>query len=159
MIKLILISIIAFLGSIAGVILARIAKEEIEPGKKYLNILQRVLLFILFMGFLYNIKLSIYSVLAFAIGFIVSALIKYKYFYLGIASTLSLIAYSQLTIFVNSIIFLYGLPYGSLLKNNKKIIINAILYFIPLSLLLIRPQLVPIEHYIFAFAAGSLFHK
>ena len=159
MIKLILISIIAFLGSVAGIILARIAKEEIEPGKKYLNILQRVLLFILFIGFLYNTKLSIYSVLAFAIGFIVSTLIKYKYFYLGIASTLSLIAHSQLTIFVNSIIFLYGLPYGSLLKDNKKIIINAILYFIPLSLLLIRPQLVPIEHYIFAFAAGSLFHK
>ncbi|MEK6861566.1 MAG: hypothetical protein AABY07_06355 [Nanoarchaeota archaeon] len=159
MINLILISLLGFTGSIFGVILKRIAQEEIGPGKKYFNIMQRLFLFILLVAFLYHIKLGIFSIILFIIGYLISSLVRYKYLYLGIASALSLLINSEFPLLVNSIIFLYGLPYGSLLKNNSKLIQNLILYIIPLVSLLIKTQLIDVQSYLFAFIAGSLFPK
>lgn len=159
MFKLILVSLIAFTGLIFGIILRKIAAEEIEPGKKYFIIAQKLLLFIMVFAFLYYIKINILSVLLFVIGYLLSYLMKYRYLYLGIASLLSLLIKSEFPIIINSIIFLYGLPYGSLMKEDKKIIQNAVLYVIPLTLLLIKPNLISVEYYLFSFIAGALVPK
>lgn len=124
--------LISLCGIAAGVGLGYIAKEEIVLGKKYLQVLRYVLSFVILSTALFYflqsqqwILLSV-SILIWALLIILS--LKWKWeileipFYLLFAGFYILIPLESTLI--ASLIFLYGLPVGSLMwqqhENNQK---------------------------------------
>ena len=152
MLQTILIGILAFLGILGGRLLAKIAEEEIKPGMKYFLALQRVILLALLLALMAPVMYTWTQVIPFLAGAVLSSLFKQRYFYHG----LSLVAASALspTIFfiVASLIFFYGLPYGTLNKEVKQL---AIFFAIPFVLLLFPMMLKAYVTTWLAFAAGT----
>lgn len=142
-----LAAIIAYLGLFVGFILAIIAKEELKAGKKYFLFLQRIILLLIFVFLLIFIKLS-YILVLLVLVFIMVYLLKRKkefnelpYIYL-ILSIIFYLSSKKLDLFLieSSLIFLYGLPTGSLLtqKSKKETMINILknVLFIVVALVL-----------------------
>jgi hypothetical protein len=79
------------------------------------------------------------------LGLLLGYSFKYLYFYLGIAMSLSFLIFQDLLIGI--VIFLVGLPSGSLISNLKKkelhkyLIKSLIFFFIPFLILLIPANL------------------
>lgn len=130
-----LTAIISYIGLFVGFILAIIAKEEIKPGKKYFIFLQKLILLLIFIFLLVFIKLN-YILVLLILVFIVIYLLKTKkefnespYIYI-VLSVVFYLSLKILSLFVieSSLIFIYGLPTGSLLtKKSKKESITNIL--------------------------------
>lgn len=143
-----LASILVFLGLFVGVIVAFIAKEELKPGKYYFIFLQRAF-FSAAVGFIFlfnNIPITISIIISLLILFLVYKT-KMNIFlsYLILAFLFNAAFRNTLSAFVvvASLIFLYGIPTGSLLvyENRNKIkLIKEILLkygiFVPISLVL-----------------------
>jgi len=120
-----LTAVISYLGLFVGFILALMAKEEMKDGRKYFLFLQKVILLLVFVFLLVFIDLN-YILVLLMLAFIVVYLLKrknklvYIYILLGVIFHLSS---KMLNLFVieSSLIFLYGIPTGSLLmKKDKK---------------------------------------
>jgi hypothetical protein len=150
-----LIALAAYLGLICGVIIAKMAEEELDDGRKYFLIVQNILLgtitFFLSTFFLHGIIMSIILAMVItAIGFILDNVATgntktvLAYTLLAIPFFLSYkanIRYPLLITFpvISSCIFLYGLPTGSLLIQKKNRYLTIILFtiaFLPLSIIL-----------------------
>lgn len=140
-----LAAIMSYIGLFIGFFLAIIAKEEIKPGRKYFLFLQKIILLLIFIFLLLFIKLN-YILILLILIFIIIYLLKTKkefnelpYIYI-ILSVIFYLSSKKLSLFVieSSLIFLYGLPTGSLLtkEDRKKTIIN-ILANIPFILIAI----------------------
>lgn len=126
-------AIISYLGLFIGFFLALIAKEEIRPGKKYFILLQKVILLLIFIFLIVNIELNYQIILLFLVFAILQIYrtkkefneLPYTYIILAI---IFYISSKRLNLFIieSSLIFLYGLPTGSLLtkKSKKETIIN-----------------------------------
>jgi len=116
---------IVFLGPFAGAALAMIAPEEFNTGKKY---------FILFKSIMYLLAIlaavgfTIYSGLSYLIAVLMAILITalfvkkhrdiMRYAALAVVFYMST-ASQQLFILISSMIFMYGLPVGTLLAGDK----------------------------------------
>jgi len=149
------ILVISYLGLGAGIALALVAKEEIEPGKKYFKILQNYLVAAIVLITIYFLELP-WLPWIFFIGITV-LIFKFNnkrkksfliYLLLAVIFWMSVQKYSSFRIdvlfpIVSSLIFLLGFPTGTLLINIKKkniipvmisnihyIIIGLILYLI-----------------------------
>lgn len=120
-----LIALTSFFGILGGLLLNKIAKEEIKLGKKYFNFIIRICLVIISLILMYNFKAS-WTVL---LGMILAYFIGFNYLFFG----LSCVILDNFLLYV--VIFIYGLPYGTILGNNKKILNELILFLIPLILL------------------------
>lgn len=158
MINYIVIAILALLGLIAGTILGRIANDEIKPGRKYLDLLQRITSIAIVIGIALELSqsLSTYLIVSFIAGLAISLFLRIKYLALGIAVFASALIQSQLFLFICLATFLYGLPTGSLIykRISKEIFIRSILFLVPAIILLFDAS--PYVDYLLAFAAGSL---
>ena len=130
-----LILLIIFLGLYMGLIVGYFAEEELQPGKKYLNLLRHALFIaILVIFFVKNPSwLFIISVALIVIIFSFSKLREILYYY-----SLALIVFMSWKFNGFSLIaplaFLYGFPTGSIYlfnhlkqKKNKKMIVLGIL--------------------------------
>ena len=138
---------ISYIGLFVGFILAMIAEEEIKPGKKYLIYLQKIILLLIFIFLVTYINLN-YTLAILILAFIIIHIIKksykkefneipYTYIILAIIFYLSS-KNPNLFVIESSLIFLYGLPAGSLLtKKSKKESIANILINIPFVLIAI----------------------
>lgn len=143
---------VSYISLFIGFLLAIIAKEELKPGKKYLILLQKIILLSIFILLLIFINLNYILVLLILAFIIIYVLKRYSkkafnevpYTYL-ILSIIFYISSKKLNLFVieSSLIFLYGLPTGTLLtkkskketitdllKNTSFIILAIILYLI-----------------------------
>jgi hypothetical protein len=159
------ISLITLLGLIFGHVLSVIAKEEVNPGKKYFKLAEKILLILLFLVLIYSaLPISYIGLIFFCAGLVLAMLIKRIYLWLGLASFISL--YTPFVLLINSLILLFGLPYGTLLQRNK-IISSCILFSIPflvyLALLLFFQSMFAIQNNILfyysnilVFSAGTL---
>jgi|SRR3989338_8536912 len=108
--------IISLLGQYIGYILASKTKEELKQGKKYFKLTCLILL--LLIG-VYSLTVS-FNVILLVIGLILGFLISKEYLYFGLISN---------NVFIASLIFIFGLPYGTLnYKNTKELNFNAILF-------------------------------
>ena len=127
-----LTALISYIGLFVGFILALIAKEELKAGKKYFVTLQKIILLLIFI-FLLIFELSYIPLLLISI-FIIIYLFKtkksfneslYIYILLGIIFYLSS---KTLNLFIieSSLIFLYGIPTGTLLTKKNETIINIL---------------------------------
>ncbi|MBU1245894.1 MAG: hypothetical protein ABIJ20_02185 [Nanoarchaeota archaeon] len=144
--------IITFLGIVVGLLLARFTKEELKQGKKYFIWLKRTILIFL-VTFLFYLALPNYisTIIFFIIGLIVAYFFKKEYFYFGLA------LFSTLNLFTVILIFLFGLPYGSLLFSKKykykTLLFDLVFFAIPFLLLFVK---IP-NNFILAFTSGALF--
>lgn len=122
--NIILSAIICILGIVFGVLLGIIAKEELKDGRKWFLLMQGVIfVFILFFIFkfymlniIYIILISVFVLLVmFFVTDIRREIIVYSIcaivFYLSIQNT-------NLFLIESSLIFLYGLPTGSLVYEK-----------------------------------------
>ena len=122
-------SLISFFGLILGIILIKIAPEEQKPGEKYFILLQNLFFTLSIVLFLYFLKINI--IITFLIAILLTAYFskikirdyfrksEFLYFLLAIIFFLSS-KNTSLFLTESVIIFLFGMPTGSLLFNRKK---------------------------------------
>ena len=115
-----LLTIVTYIGIFCGVVLSFISPEELKPGRRYFLIMQKILLFLMSISLFYhitfiNIILSL-TIVLFAI-IQKNSFIAYLLFAIIIFINVQNIA---LVTIISVLIFLYGLPTGSLLSNTKK---------------------------------------
>jgi hypothetical protein len=150
--NMILESVLAFIGLVVGIFLAKFTKEEFKSGRKYFVLLCKVVLFVLIVYFLYLAEINL-LILGFVLGVLVAYFFSNIYFYLGLG------VFSSLNVYVTFLVFLFGLPYGTLIyhqKNlRKRILISLLLFFVPALILLVDVS----TTLVFSFVAGALFMK
>ncbi len=136
MLVLISMSVIAVLGLAVGAVLAKVSPEEMKPGKKYFSFLRKLMLtaFLVVLA-LYSNGMWQYILIGLVIGFFIR--LNYLYFGLAMAS-----ASGNLLFLVAALIFLYGIPTGSLMVEKSVfrplvILITLIAFFLPFLLKLI----------------------
>jgi membrane-associated HD superfamily phosphohydrolase len=144
-----LISILSFLGLIAGLIVMASAKEEQRPGRKYFEIIQKLALLSIIISLFYFIGLNLIILILISL-IIIIYLQKYKnpklkesYY---IFPLLGVILYQSSNnpdfLFLQSaLIFLYGLITGSMLmkkgENLKTVLKSTSFLFVTILLYLI----------------------
>lgn len=147
---MILESILAFVGLLVGALLAFFTRDELKSGKKYFILIYRILLFILIIYLLYLSEVS-WWLFGLVLGFLFTLTFSDLYLYLGLAT------FSVMNVYASFLVFLIGLPYGTLLfgrRNLKRYIIYSFfLFFIPALILLVQ---IP-ETFLYSFVAGGLF--
>ncbi len=142
--------ILAFFGLISGIILANYTKEELKTGKKYFVIIYKTILIvaILYALFLASINIYLFGVIVGAISFI---FLRNIYFYLG------LLIFSTFNLYMFYLVFLFGIPYGSLIyskKDLRNIVLNSFVWFIAAALILLINFN---QTFILSFSAGAMF--
>jgi len=163
-----LIPLIVFSGLILGVILAKVSPEEMKSGERYFKILKKITLTILIISLIFlAIPLFLELILGLVVGYIAALLLKRVYFFLGLALFLSfLTSIPDLILLFSSIVFIFGLPTGSLIASEVKkkkdlylsMILNAIFFLSPFLLFFIRDLLANNLAFPLAFTAGSLLY-
>lgn len=116
-------ALIAFSGVVAGAILAFNTKEEMPTAKKYLPLLQKILLIAIVAVFLNHFKMGIIiKVIIYAL--VIFAIYKKQIlnFYPIIAVLFFFIGQGSQNLFlISTLVFIYGFPTGSLyLIQNKR---------------------------------------
>lgn len=145
-----LILAVTFLGPFVGLLIGHMTKEELKDGRKYFNLMRFILVLALIIAFFFYFPQIPIPLLIFIIFLIIFINRKYQkdfliYAIFGILFYLSLIK-TELFLITSSIIFLYGLPSGSLFlerhieeKNKLKLIKKTFmnyLYYIIIALIL-----------------------
>lgn len=127
-----LISLIAVLGLALGAVIGHFAKEEMKPGKKYFLLLQKALFIASIAAVMYANRTNVHYIW-------IGAVIIFIYFYffekinqifayavLGLAFFLA--SETEMFLPVAALVFLYGFPTGSMIKNRKSIIFCTIIF-------------------------------
>lgn len=122
-IKTVLIPFLSLTGLLAGVILSHIAQEELLAGRKYFVFIYRIIFIVLSLVITYFLSFSliiafllcaiILQVLDFKMSSKYLFLIYYLFFFLGYFI-------SGAHIIIAAILFLYGLPVGTLLRMKNE---------------------------------------
>ncbi|MEW6063073.1 MAG: hypothetical protein AB1571_01745 [Nanoarchaeota archaeon] len=145
--------LLSFTGLLIGVLLAKLSPEEVKPGKKYFIILKKLVLLSIIITLVYYTK---FLFLSFFIGVLFAYFFNYAYLYLGLSLIVSVIS-KQFNLLIASFIFIYGLPYGTLLNKNilKKTVLYLLLFLAPL-LLIINNLNIIYTNIISSFVVGSI---
>src|SRR3989344_9222464 len=148
--------IIGFLGLFVGYILATKTREELKDGEKYFKIITYLMLISLIVILLNDLNyINLEFFIAVIIGIVLNYFIKRTYLFLG----LSLAIINEVLLSV--IIFVFGLAQGSLdyIKfkkiNHKDIIINFIVFIIPIALFFNKFTMI-FDHVLIGFAVGGI---
>jgi len=146
-------TLLSFIGLLIGILLAKISPEELKPGKKYFIMLKKLVLLSIILSLLYYTK---FSFLLFFIGIMFAYFFNHIYLYLGISIVISLVS-KQFNVLIASLIFIYGLPHGTLLNKNilKRVALNLFLFLTPL-LLIINNLNINYTNLISSFVIGSI---
>ena len=130
------IPLISFLGLVFGILLSKIAREEIRPGMKYLDGFKRIILVGLIIVLLLNVDNLLFLFVGIVFGYL-SSLYLGDYFYLGLVCGLSFLFSVEMFFVLAVLVFLYGLPRGSLIKKFSDVYFSFLLFVVPLSLLFV----------------------
>jgi hypothetical protein len=133
-VNFVLTAVIASLGLAAGIIIAHLAKSEIKPGEKYFKLLAWVLLAAIAAALIYD--RSTESLIAAAVLLAMIATNRLYLVYAALGAALAVSASIELPAIL---IFVYGLPAGTLLKkqkNWKKQLAASIILLVAVSALL-----------------------
>lgn len=125
LISIVLIPLLSLSGLLAGMVLSFIAQEEVAAGKKYFIMMYRII-FVLLSGiiayFLYVVSFNALVIFSFfAIVLLVLDLKKPSSYALYAHYLFFLVGYflSSKPLIVAAILFLYGLPVGTLLRVKE----------------------------------------
>ena len=120
--------IISLIGLFIGGLLSYISPKEMKDGEKYFKLICfATIITLIIVGFVYS-----FNIWLFIIGLILGIFFYNEYLYFGIFSVSMLIS-GRNPILVSSLIFIYGLPSGSLLYHKKRYLCflsNTLLFFI-----------------------------
>ncbi len=152
-----LIPIISFLGIFIGLLLKKIASEEVKFGKfgpKYFVWMKRIILFIMISTILFFGRSYLFLMIGLVLGLILGVFIT-EYFFLGISTAISFSLSQNILLVISSLTFLYGLPYCSILRKIKlkQTLLIVCLYFIPFISLLTNTNI----DLLIGISAGGLF--
>lgn len=139
--------VVAFFGCFLGYLIGKFTKEELKDGQTYFKILELIILFVLSLTFLYYS----FEIVLFVFGIFFSIMFRKEYFYFGFGLFSSLFN-NNLAFLASSLVFIYGLPYGTLLYYNKKfmsLIYSLVLFFITFIIYFLGYNML-------SFAAGAL---
>ena len=150
----ILITLIAFVGLLIGKLLGFFVKEEIEQGKRYFLWARRLIALGLAIALMFNLSLGLHSAVGFIIGILMALFLNMRYFYLGLALLMAYAFGSNLVLLVASLIFLYGLVYGSLYP--EKTLIAFVFYLIPMIFILFKDILYSYSDLVNGFLTGAI---
>ncbi len=156
MFPFVVIAVIAFSGLFVGSLLRRIAPEEVSVGRHYLFFFQYALLLGLVLSLLYPLTFTFPHLLSFALGFVASFLLRLRYLYLGLALTAAFSHSLPLSLLAGSLVFLYGLPYGSIQVSDHVSFYFRLAFFFVLPFLLLAFPFSS-SSLLLAFSAGTLF--
>jgi hypothetical protein len=139
MITYVLTLIFAFMGVYVGALLAFIAPEELKPGKAYFRAFANTVLVFLILVLLYAYGANLFVLILLGVASSVflyftnetTPINQLAYFLLGIAFYFSAKS-SDLLIVTATLIFLYGMPLGSLyvarrMKKSRKALLSDVL--------------------------------
>lgn len=156
-------AIIAFVGLVIGLLIAHFTKDELKSGKKYFDILERVLLIVLIILLLYQTWNSfVFLIIGFVAGFMMFIGVSRIYLYLGLALFLAFLANTTFVQYFVGLIFVLGLVYGAQEYKKLKfefIVLNAILFAAPFLLLFVEPFVADYSFIFYPFVAGAFFAK
>ncbi len=135
--KEVAITLLSFSGLLFGYLLANIAKEEIKPTRKYLIRLKRYIVIIASLALLYFSWSNITILVTYAVGIVISFIIKKEYFYVGLLLALSFFMHNEGLLFFSSMVFIYGCLYGILVEKQKwkTFYVNFWLFLLPFLLI------------------------
>ena len=139
--------ITSMIGLLLGGFLAYVSPEEMEKGEKYF----RIICYLVILGLITSSFFYSFNLLLLIIGVILGIIFYNEYFYFGIFSVSTLIS-GVGSLLTTILIFIYGLPAGSLLYYKKRylgFLSNILLFFIPFALYFLQFNLT-------SFAAGGL---
>lgn len=119
--------IVSYLGIFIGKLLSKIAKEEIIPGKKNLEVFQTMLFTLILVLFFNLIKMNLTSKIIIAIVLVVIELI-----FRNQNALVGLLLGLEPTFLMSATVFLYGFPTGSLMHkdNYAKIFKKTVIFLI-----------------------------
>jgi hypothetical protein len=159
MIQQFLIGLISFSGLLFGLLLRKIAPEEIPIGTRTFTIIQYFILFFIMLSLLYRSWFHPSIIIGFPLGMLIARYFRVRYFYLGIALSLAFMITNRSVLFISSLIFLYGLPYGTLLSKQvpERITRNLLFFLVPFMLLFMQPIVTLSLPFFLSLTAGALF--
>lgn len=111
-------------GFALGIILAKIAKEELKQGKKYFILFQTALISIIFTVAILDAQNTIFKI-ALAVVLVYLILFEYRLNWILSYASFAFIYFfciSDLNILIllSALMFIYGFPTGSLIFSKKK---------------------------------------
>ncbi len=152
----ILIHLLSFTGIVAGFVVAHYSWDELKIGEKYFEILKRFILVGIALFLLYISVPSDIATLFFFAGLVFGYVLPYTSGYLGLAGVASIL--QGHLVMIPSLIFLYGLPDGTLnyyhhkRPHLRKHTLMKFVYFAVPIIFLIYPLSISIT----PFVAGAL---
>jgi len=157
MIFLLLAFLAPVLGSIGGVVLARLAKEELRAGKPYFLLLRKAFLAVLFLTLLFHTPLSLIAALGFLLGIGGGLLLRSRPLLLGLVMVSAVQAGQEILLLLSSLVFLYNLPFAASFpeENTMKGMASSFVMYAAPFLFLFTPF--PSHPFFAAFAAGTIF--
>lgn len=159
---MVIAAVIAFLGLIIGQVLASQVKEELKIGKKWFKLISKVLLLIILFKLALLTSLSLSFFIALLAGVLINYFLKRLYLYFGFLILMSSFMNLNDKLFFASLIFLFGLTFGSLIYTEKKkfnykgSLINLILFLLPFLFLLTKDFVVANGNLFTGFILGGL---
>jgi len=130
----ILIVIYAYTGLVVGLLLSKIAHEELKPGKKYFHIAKIIVIFSLLMfTYLFGLKnLDFSSFLWAFIGMMLGLFKVNEFLFLGIGTVFFS---ARLSIVFAALVFAYGMICQAVDFSKKIFFQNSLYYLIPVLFL------------------------
>lgn len=152
MIRYFLLSGIAFLGFVAGIIIGEYTKGEYSAQNKYYQIMLQAICLILGIIVILGYDFSLLNLFLVLAG-LIAGFFLYKFLYLFLGIILALGYGQEVSYILFSLVFILGLPVGTLLR--ERIIKNAlfVLLIFALSLMTI---FIPQGEQLGLFAGASL---
>ncbi len=115
---------VSFSGIIAGAVLAFFTKEEMKPGRNYFELLQKALLaataavFVYYLGLQLPVRITIYAALILLLA--LSRSINSSIAYASLGAVFYFSSFNkQPFLIISALIFLYGMPTGSLIVAGR----------------------------------------
>lgn len=129
-----LIFVLGFIGLLIGILIAFFTKEELEPGKYYFMMLEKIVLFAISLVIVFFVRdFLLFFILGLCAGFV----FRKVYFYLGFILPL---ATGSFLLILASLTFIFGLPHSALLclkfkrEWGKEVILSSLFFFIAVFL-------------------------
>lgn len=120
--------VIVVLGIPYGMIVGWIARDELKEGKEYFVLIKELLFGLVFFFLLYHHSLPVIGVLAGAAAFaLFSRFRKLRRGYIVYLVFLVILLLSEFDVLITSLMFIYGIPYGSILYLKYKSKIRRLL--------------------------------
>lgn len=159
------VPLIAFSGLLFGVILAKIAYEEIRPGLYYFYWVRKIILVLIILALLLNVDMSLLSFAFLFLGVVfgyLAGLFSRDYLFLGLCSTTSFFFSKEIFFLLNVLVYLFGLPKGTLLRRFKfdELYKNFLVFVIPFLVLALFLDLLSEKkfavNFLIGFCSGGL---